>query len=132
MSTQANDPGLIYRQHDAAFKAVSAFAILDKDGSHVGNVSIKFPTGGLRLWAYVHLIGLPMVRASAGGGGYDKTSAAVADAIRKIAPAHTGDQEHHATLNARAEAWREAVRHCDSTGWARALDAAGFAILNVI
>jgi hypothetical protein len=74
----------IYDQHQAAFARVSAFVVLDSTGERVATVAIKYPGAGLRLWSYVHLIGVEMVRGSAGGGGYDKTSAAVAQAIGKL------------------------------------------------
>lgn len=74
----------IYDQHKAAFKGISAYVIL-RDGKFVGNVSIKFPPGGGgRLWAYAHIYGGEMARGFAGGGGYDKRTAAVAGAFSKV------------------------------------------------
>ena len=68
----------IYDQHAKAFAAVQAFVILDTSGERVATVALKFPRDGAgRLYAYVHLIGVEMVRAHAGGYGYDKRSAAV-------------------------------------------------------
>src|SRR4051812_8286161 len=75
----------IYDQHKAAFANVSAFVVL-KDGERVATVAIKFPRDGAgRLYAYVHWIGLEMVRGSATGYGYDKRSAAVSSAAGKLA-----------------------------------------------
>lgn len=75
----------IYALHDKAFNRVSAYVILDKDGECVAKVSFKFPADGAgRLYAYVHWLGVPMVRGHAGGYGYDKRSAAVASAVNKM------------------------------------------------
>lgn len=75
----------VYEQHDAAFKQVSAFVITDSKGERVATIAFKFPKDGAgRLYAYVHWIGVPMVRGHANGYGYDKKSAAVESAIPKI------------------------------------------------
>ncbi len=74
----------IYAQHDAAFKNVSSYAIV-KDGEMVAKISFKFPRAGAgRLYAYVHWVGVEMVRGQASGYGYDKRSAAVASAVSKL------------------------------------------------
>ena len=74
----------IYDQHAAAFTNVSAFVVM-RDGEKVATVAFKFPRDGAgRLYAYVHWLGLPMVRGFAGGYGYDKRSAAVITAARKL------------------------------------------------
>lgn len=75
----------IYQQFDKAFNRVSAYVVLDKAGECVAKVAFKFPADGAgRLYAYVHWIGVPMVRGFAGGYGYDKRSAAVANAVRHL------------------------------------------------
>jgi hypothetical protein len=75
----------IYDQFDKAFNRVSAYVILDKSGECVAKVAFKFPADGAgRLYAYVHWLGVPMVRGFAGGYGYDKRSAAVANAVNKM------------------------------------------------
>jgi hypothetical protein len=71
-------------QHRAAFAQVAAYVVLDSAGDRGDAVAIRYPTRGLRLWAYVHVIGVEMVRGCAGGGGYDKASAPVAEAIGKV------------------------------------------------
>src|SRR3546814_12330665 len=74
----------IYDQHYKAFARVSAY-VVTKDGAHVANVSIKFPADGAgRLYAYVHWIGLEMVRDHANGYGYDKRTAAVSGCAARI------------------------------------------------
>lgn len=77
----------IYKQHDAAFSNVSAFVCLAKgNGMPEIRIALKFPKDGAgRLYAYVHVLGHEMVRAYAGGYGYDKRSAAVSYAFEKIA-----------------------------------------------
>ena len=73
----------IYEQHKASFGDVSAFVIA-KGGGRVATIAIKFPRDGAgRLYAYVHWLGTEMVRGFASGGGYDKRSAACANAARK-------------------------------------------------
>jgi hypothetical protein len=74
----------IYEQHDKAFSNVSGYVIM-KDGERVATIAFKFPKDGAsKLWAYVHWLGVPMVRGSAGGYGYDKRTAACADAVSRI------------------------------------------------
>ena len=75
---------MIYDQHRAAFSNVSAYVVMH-GGERVATVAIKYPRDGAgRLYAYVHWLGVPMVRGFAGGGGYDKRSAACASAARKL------------------------------------------------
>ena len=74
----------IYNQHKAAFANVSAYVIA-KDGERVATIAFKFPKDGAgRLYAYVHWLGVPMVRGFASGYGYGKRSAAVANAVNKM------------------------------------------------
>jgi hypothetical protein len=74
----------IYAQHTAAFARVSAYVIA-RNGERVATIAFKFPADGAgRLYAYVHWLGLPMVRGFAGGYGYDKRSAACANASRRL------------------------------------------------
>lgn len=75
----------IYDQHAAAFRSVSAH-VITHNGERVATVAFKFPRDGAgRLYAYVQWSGLQMVRGFAAGGGYDKRTAACADAARKLA-----------------------------------------------
>lgn len=74
----------IYEQHAAAFKNVSAFVVLD-EGERVATIAFKFPKDSAgRLYAYVHWLGVPMVRGHATGYGYDKRTAACSSAVRHI------------------------------------------------
>ncbi len=73
----------VYDQHRKHTQRVSAHVIL-KDGEHVANVTIVSPKDGAgRLYAYVHWLGRQMIRGSASGYGYDKLSAAIANAAHK-------------------------------------------------
>jgi hypothetical protein len=77
-------PANIYDQHRASFAQVSAYVVVH-NGERVATVALKFPRDGAgRLLAYVHWLGEPMVRGYAGGYGYDKSNAAVANAARKL------------------------------------------------
>lgn len=74
----------IWDQHRAAFSNVSAFVVM-RGAERVATIALKFPRDGSgRLYAYVHWIGEHMVRGFAAGYGYDKRSAATADAARKL------------------------------------------------
>ena len=75
----------IYDLHRSAFSNVSAYVVM-KEGNRVASIAFKFPKDGAsKLWAYVHWYGVPMVRGSATGYGYDKGSAACASAAMRIA-----------------------------------------------
>ena len=74
----------IYDQHTAAFANVSAYVVM-KGGESVATIAFKFPKDGAgRLYAYVHWVGIEMVRGHANGYGYDKKSASVANAVGKL------------------------------------------------
>jgi hypothetical protein len=118
----------IYDQHKAAFSNVSAFVVL-KDGARVATVAIKFPKDGAgRLWAYVHFIGTEMVRGHANGYGYDKRTAAVSVAARKV----SGIREMSPEQQALVIAFREAAQKDDGNDWTRNLEAAGFTVLQAV
>ena len=91
----------IYEQHRQAFAQVSAYVVMRGD-DRVATVAIKFPRDGAgRLYAYVHWIGAEMTRGFAGGGGYDKRTAACASAARKLSiPADMRDAEGAAAFKA--------------------------------
>jgi len=121
----------IYEQHKAAFSQVSAFVIIDPTtGGRVATVAIKFPRDGAgRLYAYVHWVGLEMVRGFASGGGYDKRTAAVASAAQKLPlglDAETGvrvDPMHH------YNDFKRAAEKDGGEDWTRAVEKAGFVVI---
>lgn len=131
----------IYDMHAAAFRDVSAYVIM-RDGEKVATIAFKFPRDGAgRLFAYVHWFGLPMVRAYAGGYGYDKRTAAVGAASARIplGAAFTRAQEV-GLAHCEGRPWydafpafREALTD-DSTGqdWSRKLELAGFTVLQAV
>lgn len=116
----------IYDQHAAAFANVSAY-VITQDGEKVGTVAIKFPKDGAgRLYAYVHWLGSHMVRGMAGGYGYDKRTAAMCDAAKKLT---------HGANNANADSlidFSVALQKAEGHGWQTALEKAGFAVLQAI
>lgn len=117
----------IYDQHQAAFAHVSAYVIA-RDGERVATIAFKFPADGAgRLYAYVHWLGVPMVRGFAGGYGYDKKSAAVADAIRK-----TPEGFRHRDCSDKGEAFYSALAKDDGSYWDRRLQDAGFTVWQAV
>ena len=116
----------IYTQHAAAFASVSAFVILNRAGERVATVAFKFPRDGAgRLYAYVHWIGAQMKRGHANGCGYDKRSAAVADAARRIEwPIDLGTNG--------SDAFADAATLDGGADWIRAVENAGFTVLQAV
>ena len=124
----------IYDQHAKAFDSVAAFVILDGSGERVATVALKFPRDGAgRLYAYVHLIGVQMVRAHANGYGYDKRSAAVAAALIKIPEAK---DDRDPTAKDRLAGLRGTLRYAasamDGDEWTRVLERNGFRVLQAV
>ena len=118
-------PTKVFEQYDKAFQNVSAYVVM-KDGSVAATVTFKSPKDGAgRLWAYVHFIGLSMVRGFANGYGYDKRSAAIENAIRAYG------QHNTPSLNG-FDPFLKALARTDGTQWANSLRSAGFAVFQVI
>jgi hypothetical protein len=112
----------IYDQHRAAFSNVSAYVIM-RHGDRVANIAFKFPRDGAsRLYAYVHWFGIPMVRGSAGGYGYDKKTAACNSASRALLLPSSDSQE----------AFNKALAIDDGNDWERNLRNAGFDVLQAV
>lgn len=128
----------IYDLHKKAFARVSAYVVMSQ-GERVATIAIKYPADGAgRLWAYVHFLGSPMVRAYAGGYGYDKTSAAVESAISRVDLVEVDHSNqsyamHSIAHNEQAARFRAAIAE-DSSGrdWARKLENAGFRVLSAV
>ena len=122
----------IYDQHRAAFANVSAYVIM-RGRNVIGTIAFKFPRDGAgRLYAYVHFHGMPMVRGFAGGYGYDKRTAAVEDAFKKIDPAYF-----------EGDTWTKAHKECarfvkaingakDGTEWNLSLENAGYTVAQAV
>lgn len=123
----------IYEQHAAAFNRVSAFVIL-KGAERVATVAIKFPADSAgRLYAYVHYFGHRMFRGFANGGGYDKRSAAVSAAACWLPLACSDDATYlePAQIETRKD-FRNALENVGGQDWTRALEQAGFTVLQAV
>lgn len=120
----------IYEQHQTAFARVSAYVILH-NGERVATVALKSPADGAgRLYAYVHWIGSRMVRGFAGGYGYDKRSAACANAAKRLPSFEDGEW-----CSPAREAWqnfRDALAKDSGDDWTRRLEKAGFTVLQAV
>jgi hypothetical protein len=121
----------IFEMHSKAFNSVSAFVIA-KDGERIATIALKFPKDGAgRLFAYVHFLGAPMTRGYASGYGYDKRSAAVANAAQKLvfakspATAPLGEQEAF-------DAFRTAIETDGGEYWDTRLRNAGFDVWQAV
>lgn len=121
----------IYDQHDAAFRNVSAYVILKGD-KVVAKVAFKF---GGAVTAYVHWIGVEMTKGRAGGGGYDRQSAAVAYAARKAIRDFKPKAEHHPDVDTdaftRATFFRITALD-EGKHWDNALRDAGFTVIQAV
>lgn len=119
----------VYDQHQNAFTSVSAFVIA-KNGERVATIAFKFPRDGAsKLWAYVHWHGLPMVRGSATGYGYDKRSAACASASRAIEKLH---KTEFLNLCVDQQAFIDALGLDDGHGWDENLRRSGFTVWQAV
>lgn len=67
-------------QHDKAFKSVSAYVII-KNGVCLARINIKY---GVTVQAFIITKHSKYYKGKAGGGGYDKKMAAMADAASKL------------------------------------------------
>ncbi|MDE2104045.1 MAG: hypothetical protein KGL39_42805 [Patescibacteria group bacterium] len=120
----------IYQQFDAAFRNVSAYAVL-REGKLVARICFKY---GSAVTAFVHWYGLEMQRGQARGGGYDRASAACAAAASKIVNDCYGTGT---TSKAKEQALCAKFKHAlengpDGMGWETWLRAEGFEIVNMI
>jgi hypothetical protein len=120
----------IYDLHRAAFANVSAY-VVTLDGKRVATVAIKFPRDGNRLWAYVHFIGLRMVRCYANGGGYDKCSAAVESAAETLHYS-PGDETTYLNEVEALARFKAAIAGNDGQEWTRRLTDAGFCVFQAV
>lgn len=125
----------IYDQHAKAFSAVSAYVVLGPveplrgyEPRLVARIAFKFGKGG-RVTCYAHMLGIPMERGHADGGGYDKCSAAAESAFRKMVPPVGEDYAHDASTVA---ALKAAMAGDDGKHWDNRLRDAGFTVLQAV
>ncbi len=122
----------IYDQHRTAFANCEAHVILH-NGERVATIAFKFPRDGAgRLYAYVHWIGLEMVRGFASGGGYDKRTAACAAAVRRIDAPSRDDPASKGFQHSTYAKFRTALHFDAGPTWDRALRDAGFTVLQAV
>jgi hypothetical protein len=116
----------IYDQHMTHFARVSAYVIL-RNGERVATIAFRFPADGAgRLYAYVHWLGVPMVRGFAGGFGYDKRSAAVENALPRMRMVDDFEARMY------QEQFIGGLRVDNGHYWNRRLEDAGFTVLQAV
>ncbi len=114
----------IYEHRDKAFARTAAYVIL-RNNERVATIAFAFPRDGAgRLYAYVHWIGVEMVRGHASGYGYDKKSAAIESAMRAL--------KKKDTLPNDCMVFWSALRRIDGNTWDRALQDAGFTVMQAV
>ena len=119
----------IYDQHRAAFSNVSAY-VITKDGERVATIAFKFPRDGAgRLYAYLHVIGVQMVRGFASGGGYDKRSAALAHAAQLLPDYNDADLTHRKPVRDDIE---RVLSRDDGNTWLNNLLSAHFEVFQAV
>lgn len=110
----------IYEQFDKAFSKISAYAILDATGSHIGKAAFKLGNTG-RVTCYFQVMGSRMVKGWADGYGYDKINAAAQDAVSKL----TDNTPTITTI-------MQALAKDTGYDWKRELENSGFKVISVI
>lgn len=126
----------IYDQHAAAFSQVSAYVIA-KDGEGVATIAFKHPRAVAgRLYAYVHWLGIQVVRGSATGDGYDKCSAACSsaaevldDLLQRI---RRGGTYYSAAAAVEATPFCDALREDGGLRWDSRLRCQGFEVWKAV
>lgn len=115
----------IYQQQEKAFANVGAYVLM-YGGEVLGRITIKY---GARVTAYVHIHGTAMVKGTAGGGGYDRTSAAIINAAATI----NATNPHTGTLDTDAKAFAAIMVNAqDGLDWETVLRKAGYVVLRAI
>lgn len=115
----------IYDTHANAFSNVASFVIL-KGTDLKAKISVKYPKDGAgRLTAYVHWLGVTMVKGTASGYGYDKLSAALFASLSNF-PSDT-------VLEGDFKAFYNAIASGSNNGtWREQLQKAGFTAIQAL
>jgi hypothetical protein len=87
---------------------------------------------GNAVTAYVHWIGLEMQSGRAGGGGYDRATAACAAAARKLPRGLDAATGMRVDPEAAYIDFRMALERDGGARWSQALERDGFTVCNVI
>lgn len=114
----------IYEDFDRAFAKVAAFGLI-LDGENVGRIAFKH---GGAVTAYVQIWGIEMTKGRAGGGGYDRSTAAFHNALAKI---DTKDATPSKLALRALDRLRGSLGDEGRT-WKNALESAGFTVASVI
>lgn len=118
MSKKQN-PAAIWREFETKTADWSAWLVL-RNGDVVAKIVTHYggrrSPNGLTVRAFVHVLGLPMVRGIARGGGYDMRTAAIASACQHIQdaklkhlPTTQGEDMYKLALNEQAAKFRALV-----------------------
>jgi len=118
----------IYSKFDKAFSNVSASVVLFNE-QMVAKVAHKH---GASVTAFVHWLGVEMVAGRAGGGGYDRATAACAAAAEKLPLGLDAETGMAWDSNHRYNDFRRALVADNGRRWANALENAGFTVLGAV
>jgi len=112
----------VYTQKRTAFRNVSA-AVIVRDGVHIADVAIK---DNDRADAYLRIVGIDGARGSATGYNYDRQTAAVANAAKKIRAGLPENDKF--PLFPHTTALLDALEIDGGRHWYDCVDAAGFRV----
>ncbi len=118
----------IYTQYAQATKPISGYAIMK---GRIFVAKVIFKRGNCRMTAYTHVLGLPMTRAYANGGGYDMASAAVQAAFAKVNN-KGGDKNRDTDGYMKHVKKINAALRDDGAHWDSALRVAGYEVHSVV
>lgn len=131
------NPDAVRAEHDRITRDLSAWLIL-KNGEPVAKVTTRYSgrsnPNGVSCTAFVHVLGLPMVRGKTGpGGGYDMKSAAVEAAVANW-PDDLYQKDEHLSSFAREAVYKIYGRVGLSNGqtWDAQVRAAGYTVVEVL
>lgn len=111
-----------YAAFDRAFSNVSAYIIIH-NGAAIGRVAFKH---GVSVQCYAQVWGSDMQRGKAGGGGYDRSTAAVEQAFARM-----GGTDANAAAAEHVTAIKAAMAGTDGKRWTQRLEEAGYTIQHV-
>lgn len=111
-----------YAAFDRAFSNVSAYIILHS-GAAVGRVAFKH---GASVQCFAQVWGSNMERGKAGGGGYDRATAAAEQAFARM-----GGKDASAHARPHIDAMQQAMAGPDGERWTKRLEDAGYTVQHV-